>query len=312
MMILWGDKYDVAYVNRLVRAVRARASRPARFVLLSDRARGGLDPAVEVRAIPPFWLSPAFTGSGCQAKLAMFEAGVLAPDLPCVYVDLDSVVTGDLARAPRLLRRADGVALLQSAMLPFGAVARALCRLTAGRRYARGNSSLVVFHPARQTGIAARFRDLHAQDSSFRPLISDERFVSWAAQPVAQAIPGGFAVKLATEFTSRVAVLAWVRAALPWVRTRRAGLVMVTLAGGSVKPAALLALAEGGRVTDARGRVLIWSDAVLGRTRRDILSFYGEPVGGATASTVLPVPPGDLPACGEAEDKPRRRMTGTA
>lgn len=274
VMILWGDKYDVAFVNRLARAIAARASRLPRFVLLSDRPRPGLEDAVSLRPIPEHWLAPAFTGSGCQTKLAMFEAGVLPDDLPCVYVDLDSVVTGDLARAPGLLGRVDGIALLQSVVLPFGALARALFRLTRGARYARGNSSLLVFHPAHQTAIAAGFLAFHAAHPSFRPLISDERYISWAAQAVAQAIPDGFAVKLPTEFMSRIPTLSYVWAALPWVRARRAGLVLVTLAGGEVKPEALLALPEGGRVTDRKGRVLIWSDRVMGRTRRDILDFY--------------------------------------
>ena len=273
-MILWGDKYDVALVNRLAAAIAARASEVPRFVLLSDRDRPGLSPAIALRALPAFWLSPAFTGSGCQTKLAMFEAGVLPCDLPVVYVDLDTVVTGDLARAPGLLSRPDGLALIQSVVVPFGRPGRLLAWLTGGRRYARGNSSLVVFDPAHMGFLAARFRALHAADPGFRPLISDERFMSWAAQGVAQAIPRAFAVKFATEFMSRVPALSRLRAALPWVRRRREGLVLVTLAGSEVKGEVLREVPEGGRITDAKGRILIWSDRVLGRTRGDILDFY--------------------------------------
>lgn len=274
VLILWGDKYDVALVNRLIAAIARTASRVPRFTLLSDRERPGLDPRAALCAIPEYWLDPAFIGSGCQTKLCMFEAGVVPDDLPCVYVDLDSVVLGDLARAPGLLARPEGLALLHSATMPFGAAARALFRLTGGRRYARGNSSLVIFHPSHQARIAARFRALQAADPSFRPLISDERFMSWAAQSVAQAVPTGFAVKLPTEFMSRFAALGYLWAAVPWIRARRAGLVLVTLAGGEVKPEALLALREGGRVTDRKGRVLIWSDRVMGPVRREILEFY--------------------------------------
>lgn len=277
-MFLWGDKYDVALVNRLIRAIAAHAASQPRFVLLSDRARPGLDPRADLRRIPDFWLTPVFRGPGCQTKLAMFQDGVLQEDLPALYIDLDTVVTGDLTRLLAKLPRPDGLMLLQSAILPLGAIGRFFWRLSKGKRYARGNSSLVVFHPKYHKSIAAQFIDLWQEKQSlwFRPMIADERFMSWASQATVSALPNSLAVKFPTEFMSRLNALSYLWAVLPWVRARRAGLIAVTLCGVEIKPEELLALPEGGRVTDPKGRTLIWSDFILGKTRRDIIAFYSK------------------------------------
>ncbi|RUS59195.1 hypothetical protein EGN72_14705 [Pseudorhodobacter sp. E13] len=279
-MVLWGDKYDVAVVNRLICAIATHTKRQPRFVLLSDRARPGLDPRADLRAIPAFWLQEVFRRSGCQTKLSMFEAGVLQDDLPALYIDLDTIVTGDLTILLDRLPRPDGLMLLQSAILPLGPIGRFFWRMTKGRKYARGNSSLVVFHPRYHHNIAAQFVDLWAKEPSFwfRPMIADERFISWASQAVVSAIPNSLAVKLPAEFMSRLTVLSYVWALLPMVRARRGRLIAVTLCGLDLKPERLLALPEGGRVTDAKGRTLIWSDFVLGKTRQAIISFYSSPI----------------------------------
>lgn len=279
-MFLWGDKYDVALVNQLIAAISSHAVHLPRFVLLSDRARPGLDPRAMLRQIPEFWLNPVFRQSGCQTKLAMFQDGVLQDDLLTLYIDLDTVVTGDLTRLLAKLPRPDGLMLLQSAILPLGAVGRFFWRLTKGRKYARGNSSLVVFHPGHHKNIATQFIDLWTKKQSFwfRPMIADERFMSWAAQAGVAAIPNHLAVKFPTEYMSRFNLLSYFWAVLPWVRARRAGLIAVTLCGVEIKPEELLRLPEGGRITDPKGRTLIWSDFILGKTRRDIIEFYSKDI----------------------------------
>lgn len=60
VLIAWGDRYPVAEINRLVRSVRARSRGLERTVLLSDRPREGLEPGVELREIPAWYLAPEF------------------------------------------------------------------------------------------------------------------------------------------------------------------------------------------------------------------------------------------------------------
>ncbi|MBK5927069.1 hypothetical protein, partial [Rhodobaculum claviforme] len=99
VLLLWGTKYPVAEVNHLIAAIRAAAApAPARIVLLGDRPHEGLAPGVRQRDIPQAFRAPRFMAQGCQAKLAMFADGLVPPDLPAVYVDIDTVVLGNLAR----------------------------------------------------------------------------------------------------------------------------------------------------------------------------------------------------------------------
>ncbi len=276
VLICWGTKYPVSIVNRLVQAIAEHSPGVSRFTLLTDRERPGLDPRVTAVDMPEFYRQPALMRSGCQAKLCMFEKGVLPTDLPTIYVDLDTLVFGDLGAALALMDSPQTVAMLQSAIIPFGPLGRWVYRQTDGRKYARGNSSLVVFHPAHCHYIAQRFRELFAQhpDLGYRPMAADERFISWAAQPHMKSLPGDFAVKLTLEYMSRSRWWLWIKPLMPWVRRRRCRQVAITLNGIDIKPESLVKLRDGDVVTDNKGRALIWSGWTLGRMRQRILDFY--------------------------------------
>jgi hypothetical protein len=187
------------------------------------------------------------------------------------------MVLGDLSRLLGLMDRPDAGAILQSAILPFGRIARWLYRQTGGRRYARGNSSVVVFHPAECGYIASRFRALHAEHGgvSFRPMIADERFISWVAQPVMRAVPTHLVVKFPTEYMQPWRWLVALRGRTPWIRARRDGLIAVTFPGLQLKGSDLAALPEGSVRVDRKGRRLFWTDWALGGLRRQIIDHYG-------------------------------------
>lgn len=284
VLIAWGDRYPVSEINRLVQQVRAQSRGLQRVVLLSDRLRPGLEAGVEVRDIPEWYLSPDMRSSGCQAKLCMFEPGVVPADMPAIFLDLDTLVFGDLSRLLEVMEGPETIAILQSAILPFGALARWLYRVTDGRRYARGNSSIVVFHPAHSTYVAARFRELVAQHgpNGIKPLIADERFISWSAQAVMRAIPLRMVVKFPTEYMQPWSWLVHLRARMPWIRRRREGLIAVTFPGVKLKGEDLAALPEGAVVTDRKGRKLFWTDRALGSMRRKIIGVYGAASGSGT------------------------------
>jgi hypothetical protein len=277
VFIAWGDRYPVTEINRLVASIRSQSRGPDRFVLLSDRERPGLDPEVDLRMIPAWFLSPDMRSSGCQAKLCLFEPGVVPDDMAAIYVDLDTIVFGDLSRLLTVMESPRTIAILQSAVLPFGAFARWLYRVTDKRRYARGNSSVVVYHPAHATYIATRFKELVEQRgiAAFKPLWADERFISWVAQPVMRAVPGDLVVKFPTEYMQPWRWLVHLRARLPWIRRRRDGLIAVTFPGVKLKGEDLAVLPDGAVVVDRKGRRLFWTDRALGSLRRRIIDFYG-------------------------------------
>lgn len=275
-MICWGTKYSTWLINNLVQHIAAQTRHVPRFVLITDEDKPDLLDGVQTVRFPDHWLQAPLKRSGCQAKLVMFEKGLLPEDLPALYVDLDTVVFGDMYRFLSLLKTPQTVAMLQSALIPFGPLGRLRHRLSGGRHYARGNSSFVVFHPAHNHYIAAGFRELFAKYPNFdyRPMIADERFISWIAQPYMRAIPKSLAVKFPGEFMFYWGWWLYVRALLPWVRRRRRKLLAVTLNGVEIKPEKLRELPEGARILDEEGRVLIWSSRTLGSKLTEIRRFY--------------------------------------
>ncbi|MEY2891275.1 MAG: hypothetical protein RJA98_1183 [Pseudomonadota bacterium] len=278
VLICWGTRYDTALINNLVRSISAQSSQVPRFVLISDRERPDLLDGVQLVRFPARWLDEPLRRSGCQAKLVMFEKGIVPEDLPALYVDLDTIVLGDLARAQTLMSAPQDVAILKSAILTFGPIGRALHRWTNGKRYARGNSSFVVYHPAHCHFIAERFMALYAQHPNFefRPMVADERFISWVAQPHMRRIPASFAVKFPGEYMFYWGWWLYVKARLPWVRSRRAGLAAVTLNGLMIKPERLLTMQEGETLVDEKSRKLIWSRKTLGAMQAKIRSYYAQ------------------------------------
>jgi hypothetical protein len=276
VLVLWGTKYGIDEVSHLIRIVKSHSRTNPRVVLITDRPRQGLDADVIQRPFPEFFLKPEFKGPGCQAKLAMFDQGVLPDDLPSVFLDLDSVVMGDLQEFLMLQDTPQTVALFQSAMIPIGVIGRFLWKFTKGRKYGRGNSSMIIFHPRECGFIASRFRALFDEHNgmNFRPMIADERFICWAAQPYMRAIPRTMAVKFPTEFMVPWRWLIYLRSALPWNRRRWAKLLVVTLPGAEVKGEELLHLPDGAEVVDRKGRKLIWSDRILGPIRGKIIKQY--------------------------------------
>lgn len=274
VLIAWGEKYGAPEVNALVAAAGRASVPPQRTVLITDRLREGLHGSVIQRDFPAEFLLPEMKTAGCHAKLAMFAQGVVPDDMVALYIDLDTVVIGDLSNLIKTRASADEVYLLQSAILPFGAFARWLYRISNKRRYARGNSSLVSYHPARCDVIASQFLELKAQYGmrGFRPMAADERFISWVMQPHMRAVPNHLAVKFPTEFMYPWLALGRLINNLPWVRRRRESLVAITLPGEAVKAEVLLDLAEGAVVTDRKGRKMIWSDRYLGYPRERLIA----------------------------------------
>lgn len=276
VLIAWGERYPVTDINRLVRCVRAHSRGLERIILLSDRPREGLEPGVEVRDIPAWFLAPEFRGGGCQTKLCLFEPGVVPDDLIAVYVDLDTLVFGDLSRVLEVLRTRETIGLLRASVLPFGVLSRLLSLLTRGRTAARGNSSVVVFDPGRSGFIAARFRELVASGANIHKgsLRADDRFISWVAQTRVRTVSNRDVVKFPAEFMQPWRWLVHLRASLPWVRRRREGLVAVTFPGVKFKCDDLARLTDGAEITDRRGRRLFWTDRAMGGMRHLIRQHH--------------------------------------
>ncbi len=154
--IKWGAKYGIDAVNRIHRTVRRGTRAALRFVLIADTVDEGLDPEIEVQPFPPFPVPFDLMKEGCRLKLAMFAPGVLDPDLPTVYFDLDTVVRGDVQRIADQLERVPALYMLQNHYIQFWRY-QSLLKLIGSKLFYYGNSSVLAFHPGRFAFIYEKF-----------------------------------------------------------------------------------------------------------------------------------------------------------
>ncbi|MGD9739585.1 MAG: hypothetical protein AB7O56_01045 [Bauldia sp.] len=261
--VKWGTRYGAADVNRLMRAVAAHATEAVRYVCVTDRPDDAYDANIVLKPFPDFALPFEHMKSGCRLKLSVFAPGLLSPDDPTIFLDLDTMVRSDIARIAEQLRRRPALYMLQNHYVPFWRVQKQL-RPILRDRYYFGNSSILAFFPRAFGYIFADFNTLAAAQSGVLPkhLVSDERFMSYAARDRLRVFPHRLAVKFAEEFMTPWPFLEALRRRLPWVRARRRGLVAITFVGPTLKPGQLAAMKSGDLVRYKRLR-LRWTDEAI-------------------------------------------------
>lgn len=281
VLVVWGDKYGAAHINAIVDNVHRHSTSCREVVLMTDRLRTGLDARVRQAVIGDALNRPESIRN-YTIKLSLFDPTALPPDTPCVYLDLDTVVTGDLGRLAALVQRPNDLFMLPpGGLLSFGAIRRLLFRLTGGRRMATGNSSVLCFHSGMQPNAATSF--LHFRSEGGAPaavLRNDDLFISWFGQLRLNPVPTSLAVMFRREFLTRSRALSWCRNRLPWVRRRRESIVAVTFNGVEHKLEHLLQLPEGSLHRDSKGRSGYWSRREMGPIKDRIVQAAGGLVGG--------------------------------
>jgi hypothetical protein len=244
--VKWGTKYGADPVNRLLRAIARHTGTPFRFVCITDQPAGDYDPRVILKPFPAFSAPFETLKRACRLKLAIFAPGLLDPDLPTIYIDLDTMIRGDVQRIADELQRHPGVYMLQNHFIQWWPLGRYV-RLVAPERYYFGNSSVLAFVPAKYGFIYEEFNRRMASPPEPLPkyLKSDERFISYIARDTVRVFPRRLAVKFAEEYMAPAAFLEEVRKRLPWVAARRRAFVAVTFVGNDFKPERLAALKKG-------------------------------------------------------------------
>ena len=273
VLVIWGDKYSDAHVNVAVRSARAHSATLRRAVLFTDRDRPGVDAFVTQRPFPEFFRRPEWFTHGYIAKLAMFSRADLPPDMACVYVDLDTVILGDLGRIAALVRGPNDYLMLPPGnLIGFGWLRRLRYRLTGGRDYAVGNSSVLAYSSSAEPNLCDVFRQLwETSDRADPKMHIDDRFISWFARDRLRAVPSSLAVMFRREFLSRSRLSQIWKSRIAPLFGRRRRLVAITLNGTAYKPEILLGLPEGSLVEDSKGRAGRWNQADFGTARAAIL-----------------------------------------
>ena len=263
VLVCWGTKFSAGDLLGLISQIRGHSSVAPQIVLLTDRLRDDMPDDVIQRLIPEFYLQKRFMSGGAQAKLGQFAKGVLPDDIPTVYVDIDTLVVGDLYRLVAALTDTSRLLMLPNSSLVFSRLARCVASLTSGRFKTRGNSSLLCYLPSECHHIDSVFRAQFADGATVpaKALVADDKFMSWIDHARTRRISNRIAVKFPVEYMGRVGWRLRLRASLPWIKKRRSQLCAITFPGKSADIGVLLNLSEGEILRDHRNRHLVWNDA---------------------------------------------------
>lgn len=281
--VKWGTAYRANCVNSLYRSVIANTSEPVRFVCITDETPAAFDAGIHVHPFPDLGVPANRLTKGCLLKLGMFAEGVLEPDLPTVYVDLDTIVTGDVGRLAERLRSRAAIYLMQGHRIPTWRVS-GLAKRIAPRFYYHGNSSVLAFYPQDYHFLAELFKQKwHTGEPYFPKVFSvDDRFISCFARDTLRVFSSRDVVKFGSEFASPIPWVEAICRRLPQVVRRRRGLVAITFAGNDLTPEKVARFSVGQRVKVKR-RTLTWNYPEFSRYWSDVLSGRQRP-GARTAS----------------------------
>ena len=243
VVVKWGNRYSSVHVNNTLNEIRRRSSRKVKFVCVTDECRG-LAKFIETKQFP-FWGDWYETlKKGCRLKLSIFEKGILDPDLPTLFFDLDTMILGDVAKLVRDLEKTGGIYMCRGHFLPLWRIL-GLTKLVVKNYYYYGNSPILAFYPKEFIGLVedfkrefeyVRWRGITHKWPLDRICKTDERFISYFARGRSKVFPKHLAIKFTTEYMTPFFDFSSFVTRMPWVQKRRKAQVALTFSGHVLKP----------------------------------------------------------------------------
>jgi hypothetical protein len=92
LTLKYGDKYGPEYVNRLYRGLVRNSTVDFNFICYTDQSEG-IEGGIEIRKIPEEYLKRY---KGHWLKLIFHKTGFVEPGTPCIIMDIDWVIVGDI------------------------------------------------------------------------------------------------------------------------------------------------------------------------------------------------------------------------
>ena len=197
--IKWGSRYPADYVNRLFDATRHHGLADAEFLCYTDDFTG-LHPEIQALPLPVIDLPKAYQWTFWR-KLTLFDPK-LGMTGPCLYFDLDVVITGDLSPLvrdwsgrPRFIRNWVGAKTARRA------------------HYDRINSSVVLYDGARCGRILERFAA--DRDAILQQYPGDQGFVHDCLADDAEFFDDGLCVSFKKHCIPRFPLNLWITPKVP-------------------------------------------------------------------------------------------------
>lgn len=256
VLIIWGNKYPDSLCNQLIHSAYRHSKKCAGVLVLSDRLDRDIDKRACVELIPDTFNNQKLKQGGLPVKICLFDLPIVPVGCPCIYIDLDSSIIGNLDKLISLLNVAP-IWTIDAFMQRFSFFWRLLYRLTNGKKFAVGNSSVFVFKNGFKGNPTTKFKHMWAADTIPQELLNDDVFVAWSCQEIIRGLPTHWVVNCRKEFFAHFMWINYVSALIR--RSRRQHISVVTFAGENNKLEAFMMLQENAVLTGHHGKVGRWN-----------------------------------------------------
>lgn len=270
VMVVWGDVYHTGYIKTLADSVLKSSKRCDQIILFTDRTRPGLPSTITQIPIPPDLMADEYFRPGYPVKLCLADQRYLPANKICIYMDLDTLILGDVDRIAALCDGNDHAFILPPSIGNFGWVSRVRHGLSGGKKGTVGNSSILAFRSNYGENIPERYiRETKRGTVLSKPWHhNDDSFLSHCLHANLRNLPAGLCQMFRREYLSKFRVFLPLKA---WHRQSKS-LVAVTLNDEAFKPHHILAWSEGQEITERKGRIGVWSETLIGPTKARITS----------------------------------------
>ena len=255
VVVKWGARYSSAHVNNTLSEICRLSSREVNCICITDEPEG-LAKFIEIKPFPDWGDWYETLKKGCRLKLSIFEKGILDPDLPTLFFDLDTMILGDVCELVRGLEKTGGMYMCRGHVLPLWRILGVVKALIKNYYY-YGNSPMLAFYPREFEGLIddfkkqfeyVRWRGITHKWPLDRICKTDERFISYFATGRTRVFPKRFAIKFTTEYMTPFWDISSFVSRLPWVQRRRKSQVALTFSGHVLKPSLIKNINCGERV----------------------------------------------------------------
>ncbi|SIT86001.1 hypothetical protein SAMN05421665_2195 [Yoonia rosea] len=274
VLVIWGEKYSDDDCNRLIFSALRHSTNCKGVCVLTDRLDRAIDSRATLVPFPEDFNRDDFKRSGLPIKICMFDLPTVPEGDVCIYVDLDSMIVGNLDKIAVLAEKAD-IWTIDVFPRRFSRFRRARFRLSGGKYFTAGNSSCFVFKNRFPGNPTEKFRTLFAAGKLPKRLLHDDRFIGWSCQEKLRGFPTHLVSYFRLEF---LAPAMWITRLFAIFRKRlRQQIVVVTFAGRNTKLEKLLAAGKDERIVDHHGRVGYWTNdltsGISGKIEAELQAF---------------------------------------
>ena len=259
LFVKWGQKYSPEHLNLLMRKIQEKSKHNLEFICITED-KFGINKNVKAIDFPSFSvpMQMLINSGGCKPKLSIFYKDLKIENTPTIYIDLDTMVLGDIGKIAEWQENESSLHGLPNHFIPHWRFPW-LSWATPERCFFI-NSSILSFYPKNHEDIFSNFNEdikisqFFDQKHPKTPwhMKADERYISMHEKGKLRALPRTLTGSFQDLYLTPFLWLSKVQDQASHVIRRRANRVALTFHGEKFKPEKVARLEVGDIVSNGR------------------------------------------------------------